>query len=321
MPAWRLTTAEVSQLLRGAGLEPRLGSPFLAIEATEEVAEVALPGSPELLGALNRLARPDVVLSVLAHPPDEPTPSWLYGLEADERLALYQAAGAERHLLSWPVGGALLIEHLEAPLDLPEPAHTEDFSVCVDRCGFQALAAIVDLAQENTLLALLDRQGPPYPGFDPSSAVECYQRGLGTGDLRWMVPRARVVSPAPLSCAAGDVERGLETLIGNGSLTRRGKQCAPSPAFARACSLLGGCSGFSVLSTRRWGGQAAEEGAWTLSHVAAARGIQSLWLLEFSDVAAADFVVRVGDTTASALDARFQAGVLGGPASATNGAC
>jgi hypothetical protein len=308
---WTLRAAEICDLLRDAEIEPWLGSPFMHLTSPTKGSAPSsdTQDTPEVRKALTHIARPDIVLGLLHYPPETPDVTWFYGVAGDQHFAAYRQEDDNHHIV-WPVGSQTLVQLLETALAIDQPAVTDGFSLSLDRSAFETLTVIVDIIQEGTLLAALNRQPPPQPKFDADDLFKCYKRNLRGIDLRWMVQRAKLLSPVPLTSNLEKLNQGIEYFGEYGLLTREGDLYSPTKRFNTACTLLSACIGFCALSTRRHAPQPEDDSVWDLQHVAALRGIGSLWLFEFTNVTSTNFSLKLGDITSSLLHERLQAGFI-----------
>lgn len=309
---WNLTAAEIAEILRRTGVEPRHGSPFLRLQGSGPASPdaSAIEDTPDIREAIRRIGRPDIILGLLHVPPGEPDVTWLFGATGDPRFAVHRRDGGMWHRIVWPVHGAALTEIMETAVSIHDAAVTDAFALTLDRKGFATLSAIVDFFQEEALRSAMQRRMPAVPRFDLEDLVCCWQRNLRGTDLRWMAQRAQLISPVRLSLDPEELNIGLGSLAHQGMLTQQGTLFAPSPRFHTACTLLAGCSGFFALSTRRRAVRSEREDDWDFQHMAAMRGIGSLWLLEFTGISKSGFTVKLGDVTADLLHERVLAGLL-----------
>ena len=311
MDRWTLTTSDIAQLIRNAKIEPWLGSPFRRLEVSpQSSAASTTQTTPEMLEAVSRIACPEVVLGLVNCPPEEPEFSWFYGLSGGQNFALYQERDVDGYDITWPIHGQDLFETVDSSLALDQPAVNQGISFFLDRNGFETLVALVDIIQEDALVAFLNRMPSPPSRFDAVSLMECCYRTLQQTDLRWMVYRVKFISPIDFVPSLENISEGLESLREKGLLLQNGYQYSLTKRFGLICSQLSACNGFCGLSTRRRIPLPIGESVWDQQHMAALRGIHSLWLLEFTDITSTDFTVRVSDVTPGLLRDRLCAGLL-----------
>jgi hypothetical protein len=311
MNRWTLTTSDIAQLIRNAKIEPWLGSPLRRLEISPPSAAASLTQTtPEMLEAVSRIARPEVVLGLVNYPPEEPEFSWFYGPSGGQNFALYQERDVDGYDIIWPINGQDLFETVDSSLALGQPAVNQGISFFLDRNGFETMVAIIDIIQEDALVAFLNRMPPQVSRFNAVSLIECCYRTLQQTDLRWMVYRIKFISPTDFVPSLENIGEGLETLREKGLLMQNGYQYSPTKRFGLICSQLSACHGFCGLSTRRRTTRPIGESAWDHQHMAALRGINSLWLLEFTDIISTDFSVRVSDVTPGLLRDRLYTGLL-----------
>jgi hypothetical protein len=309
---WNLTAPEITEMLRRAGVEPWRGSPIARLYdvAKSPPEKIAIKDTPEIREATARIGRPDIVVGLLHVPPGDPDVTWFYGASGDQRFAVYRRNGNLWHHIVWPVLDTTLTEVMEAAVSITEPAVTDSFALSLDRRGFETLATIIDFFQEETLRAAMSRKPASVLQFDSDDLFGCYQRNLRGIDLRWMVQRSKLISPLGLAPDLEGFQIGISSLVKQGMLVQEGSLYRSTPRFTTACSLLAGCSGFFALSTRRRIQRNDGHVAWDSQHMASMRGIGSLWLLEFADISRNDFIVKLGDVTASLLHERVAAGLI-----------
>ncbi len=311
MTKWTFTSAEILKLLRDAHLEPWLGSPLRRLgHPTQDSATSLTKTNPEMLEALSRIARPEVVLGLINYPPEEPEFSWFYGASGGQRFALYQEEDVDGYHVTWPINGQDLFEAVQSSLVLDQRAVNQEISFLLDRNGFETMAAIIDIIQEDALVALLNRMPTPVSRFDAVSLMECCYRTLHQTDLRWMVYRVKFISPTDFVPSLQNISAGLESLREKNLLVQNGHQYSPTKRLGLICSLMSACNGFCGLSTRRRVAQPVGESVWDQQHIVALRGMDSLWLLEFTDITSEDFAVKVSDVTSSQMRDRLHAGLL-----------
>jgi len=297
MKTWNLKETDLFHLLKESNLEPGDGSPLGDLKPSARSAKLApVEDRSGLLEALARLTRPEVILGLVTFSsPEEPGFSWFYGSAKDGNYAFHEPAEDGRHEISWPVDGFLLLRSLQAPLAMEKSTKKEDISLVLDRSGFETLAAIADWLQEKNLVALLNRRMPQAETFEEIELLECCDRSRNSQDLRWMVPRALLVSPISLRFSDDNLRQGLESLLAGDLLTRRNGLFALTPTLGLVCSRFAAASGVSALSTQRLQRRRQRENEeWDLTHFAAIRiADRSLWLVEFSDISADEFSVKI----------------------------
>jgi len=309
---WTFTEEEIGRLLHKGKIEPWAGSPLILLEpsSTGEPASVKTEEIEEVNNALLRVARPDIILGILHYPPEAPEVTWFYGAAGDKCFAAQRKGQNNDHHIVWPVCEQSLVKVLEAAVAINEPATIDGFSLSLNRAGFETLVTIVDFIQEETLFAAMNRQQPRLVDFNFVDLFECYKRSLLGIDLRWMVQRAKLFSPSRVMPEPEYLKIGINALTEQQMLISRDNRYSPTQRFFTACSLMGASSGFCALSTRRRQSQPDGKVIWDHQHIAALRGIGSLWLFEFTHITTSDFTVKLGDVTPSLLHERLQAGML-----------
>lgn len=311
MSKWAFTSAEIGHLLRNANIEPWLGSPLRRLNfPTQSSAASTTQTTPEMLEAVSRIARPEIVLGLVNSPPEEPEFSWFYGPSGGQTFALYQERDVDGYHITWPINGQDLFETIESSLALDQTSVNQGISFFLDRNGFETLVAIIDIIQEDALVAFLNRMPSPPSRFDAVNLMECCYRTLQQTDLRWMVYRVKFISPIDFVPSLENISEGLESLREKGLLVQNGYQYSLTKRFGLICSQLSACNGFCGLSTRRRIPLPTGESVWDQQHMAALRGINSLWLLEFTDITSTDFTARVSDVTSNLLRDRLCTGLL-----------
>src|SRR5512139_264097 len=129
MSKWAFTLAEMGQLLRTANIEPWLGSPLRRLSyPTQSSAASLMKTTPDMLEALSRIARPEVVLGLVNCPPEEPEFSWFYGLSGGQHFTLYQERDVDGYHVTWPINGQDLFETMESSLTLDQPTVNQGIS-------------------------------------------------------------------------------------------------------------------------------------------------------------------------------------------------
>lgn len=305
---WSLTTEKVGDLLYHAAIEPREGSPFidmklstLHLKSTDAAHE-----TPEMIEALRSVAQPEVVLSLVHYPPAEPEFYWFYAGGGDQAYVSYRRQDDEHHLAS-PIRDVSLLQILDWVLDIEEQVVTNGFRLSLDLGSFGAFVAIIDVMQEEALRSLIDRKPVPKVIFDLDGLYTCYQRSLQGKDLRWMAQLGQFIAPTRLKPGLESLNQGLEFFVEQGMLKREGDLYRPEPRFGLICSLLGDCAGLCAISRRFQMEEQSGKVIWKYEHVAALRGIDSLWLFEFTDVTSEEFKLEIMDTTSVSLHQRLAA--------------
>jgi len=313
MNTWTLGKADLVHLLREAGLRPGSGSPLAGLElGSHSTILAAVEGKPDVVRALSLLARPEVIAGTMTYlPPEGPEYSWFYGADGSPGFAFHAANEEGGHEIVWPVDKPLLLRSLGAPLFLEGPSEREEVAIAFDKAGFEALAVLTDLAQEMGLLSLLGRKGPPGMTFEEGDFLDCAERSDAAEDLRWMVPRARLVSPIDLDYGEDELARGLRSLEAGRLILREDGRYRFAPALGFVCAQLGATSGMCALSTRHGKQETSREGPadWTIAHLAALRAEAGLWLLEFQGISAAGFNIRLMSTGPDEVYSRLKAGL------------
>lgn len=304
--------SEMAAILEAARLEPVRGSPFKGLEAEvdESAREAARQVSQGACAAASRIAAPDRVIGMVTAVPPEPADFlWLYGNRSDLDFAYHQEDEAGLHRLAWPVDALALIDLAAAPLDLYEPDEHYAVSLSLGREELCALAAITDCVQADALQGMLGHDLPlaEPPTFSLEDMVVLAARSTRSGDLRWMVPRARLMSPIQMDFEEATLRPALGSLEDGGLLLEAGGLFEVTPLLHQVCLLAGTCIGLTAISIRN---RAPETGAWSLEHFAIARGSGSLLLFEFADVTATDFLVSIDDITATLAFEWLQRGLL-----------
>jgi len=293
---------EMAGILEASELEPSSGSPLRSLSAAEvdeSAREVASQTGHAVKSAVQRIAVPERVVGlVTASPPEPPDFFWLYSGASDLDFAFHQEDETGMHRLAWPVDGLAMLDFSAAHLDLFGPVDHFGVSLALGREEFSVLVAIADFVQADALQGVL-RHDPPLgeaPTFQPDDLVGLASRADESGDLRWMVTRARLMSPIELDFGEETLAPALKSLADNGLLLEVEGLFEVTPLLHKICLLAGTCTGFSAVSTRSLD---AETGAWSLDHFALARGPETLLLYEFEDVTANDFLVSIDDVTSA----------------------
>ena len=319
MYRWTLSGAELVHLMREKGVRPGPGSPLGDIAALPHSGILApVERQSDLSRALGVLAEPKVILGAMTYaPPEEPDYAWYYGAGQGTGWAFHRGSEDGGSEIVWPVDAPQLIRSLGVPLALEGGSSGDEISMVFDKDGFEALAVAADLAQEMSLIALLNRKGFSGMAFGESEFTECAQRSGGSDDLRWTAPRFRLVSPIDLSYDEGGLRRGLRSLEAGGLVRRVNGQFELSPPMGFACAQLGAMSGMTALSVRRsergpsagGKGGAGGPGGWTVGHIAALRAGTGLWLLEFSRISVDGFEVRMTSARSDEVYGQLKTGL------------
>ncbi len=290
MNTWTLSGSDLVGFLDETAASPAMGSPLLGLEAPPRQGRPpSVDNRPALADALARIVRPDVVLGmVLYAPAREPEYSWFYAHEGDAGFAFHRDDGDDRHEIAWPMDRYVLLESSQAVLSselLPKGGGT---ALVLDRNEFEAMAAIVDVMQENALVGLLYRDPSREMRFSENDIVATCNLSRQSPDPRWMVPRATLFAPIDLSFSEESVRGGLESLVRSGLAAREGGFYSPG-------SELGLASG------------------WDHTHFAGMRGADgSLWLFEFTNIESDAFEVELTSVSESVMHGYFKAAVSSG---------
>jgi len=303
MQHWILRSREIAYVLTKEKIVPQLGSPFLRMEPSDEnVKPPSAQDWPNLIDSLAAIANPGSVLGLINFPPVDPQFSWFYGNSQNESLALHrQKFDGTEHVIVWPLHPHDVYEDFLSTLDPAMPAPTEGIDLHLDRDTLITLAAIVDIMQEDSLIAFLNRSDPPVSSFNASDLLACFYRSLQGADFRWMAQRVRLISPINLAPAVEDIEAGLAALEKKKLIQHEGDRYGISTELAVVCSRLSECSGFSALSIRKKLSEQPNKGTWHAQHFAAARGLDSLWLFAFSDISQDHFSLELKDSSPAIL--------------------
>jgi uncharacterized OB-fold protein len=309
---WTFTEEQIGGLVHTRKIEPWAGSPLILVKPSSTARPPSLETEDikKVNDAILRISRPDIILGMLHYPPETPDVTWFYGAAGDKNFAVYRKGSGDDHHIVWPVTDKSLMKVLEAALAISEPAAIDGFSLSLNRAGFETLVAIVDLIQEETLFAVMNRQQQRIAEFNLADLFECYKRSLLGLDFRWMAQRAKLFSPSRIMPEPEYLRIGLNSLVEQQMLVSRIGRYGLTQRFYTACSLMGACSGFCGLSTRRLKSQPDAKPVWDHQHVAALRGTGSLWLFDFSQITTSDFIVRLGDVTPGLLQERLHASML-----------
>ncbi len=315
MNTWTLSGSDLVGFLDETAASPAMGSPLLGLEAPPRQGRPpSVDNRPALADALARIVRPDVVLGmVLYAPAREPEYSWFYAHEGDAGFAFHRDDGDDRHEIAWPMDRYVLLESSQAVLSselLPKGGGT---ALVLDRNEFEAMAAIVDVMQENALVGLLYRDPSREMRFSENDIVATCNLSRQSPDPRWMVPRATLFAPIGLSFSEESVRGGLESLVRSGLAAREGGFYSPGSELGLACSLLGVCNGLCAMSVRRKRRARDDGSGWDHTHFAGMRGADgSLWLFEFTNIESDAFEVELTSVSESVMHGYFKAAVSSG---------
>ncbi len=304
--------SEMAGILEAAQLEPGLGSPLkgLSMEVDESAREAAGQAAPGVRAAATRIASPDRVIGVVTAAPPEPADFlWLYGARSDLDFAFHQVDETGLHRLAWPVDALAILDVAAAPLDLYGPIEHYGVSLALGLEEFSALVAIADFVRADALQGMLVHDPPlsDPPTFRVEDLVALAEGATQSGDLRWMVPRASLMSPIELDFGEAVLGPAVGSLSENGLLVEAEGLFEVSPLLHKVCLLAGTCTGFSAISTRN---REPETDAWSLGHFAISRGPGCVLLFEFEDVSATDFLVSIDDITPALAFEWLQGGLM-----------
>jgi hypothetical protein len=174
-----------------------------------------------------------------------------------------------------------VLEDLEVALLLDAPAVEGGTTITMDLPTLTALATIVDLRQEDLLLAVLHRGVPPRPEFDAKDLLACFERSPTGPDLNWTVRRLRMVSPVPVQATEDGMTRALLNLQEQGFVNRVNGRYVLAESIEPLVLSLGHCRGMGALSSHRLNTESPEEGSWTHRHVVFFRSLTGFTVLDF----------------------------------------
>ncbi|MCP4660855.1 MAG: zinc ribbon domain-containing protein [bacterium] len=309
---WTLGDDELAATTGRAQLTPWQGSPWQELVPSSR-SSAPPPDDPQLLAALDRIARPDTVLGVLRQPPATAAVGWLYGRGGDDHFALHLRDAKQQHEILYPIGGQQVITTLLSRLDLEAGGSIYDFALSLDADGLAALAAVIDLQREQALRTAIERTAVDEVTFDPETLTGVVERSRRGEDFRWMIPRAQLFAPEELELSARHLAAGLEQLVDRKMLDNHHGRLRLTESFAWMCTLIGTPAGWSVLSVRRR--RILDDGAhtWRRQQVAVIRGVDSLWLFDFNPIEKGGFRVHLGDVSPAMLIERLR-GMVASPA-------
>lgn len=293
---WTGTAGEMRAIADGLGLAPWSGSPLLDAVPPEPVRASTPPATPGLVDAWQVLAQPEVRLDVAHVPPLSGATSRFYGRCGRQSLVGHWLDAGTHHV-AWPIEPVGLTRLVASLVETGRPAHEIGVSLDVDRPGYEVLAALVDLLQEASLVALLEGRDVDEPQVDGRGLADVFARPRSVHDLRWMVARARSMAPGPLAPDEARLSTALARLARDRWLAERASRYVVTPTLRLVCSLLADTRGWCAVSRRVR--QLTDDGGieWSRQHAAVLRGLDSLWMLGFADIATDGFTVRLRDTT------------------------
>jgi len=308
MEHWILESKEIAFILAKEKIKPQPGSPFLRMERTDEdLKSPSVQNWPSLIESLTVIAKPESVLGLISYPPEDPQFSWFYSNSSHKNLAQHkQKFDGTEHMIVWPLHPNHVRDDFLLPLNLAMPITSAGTVLNLDRDTLVSMAAIVDIMQENSLIAFLNRSDPPECSFLASDLLACFYRSLQGADLRWMAPRAKLMSPVNLAPVIEDIEKGLAALERKKLIHKEGDRYRLSTELAVVCARLSECSGFSSLSLRKKLSGSSTKKRWHYQHIAAAMGLESLWLYEFSDITQDNFILELRDCSPTILQKNLQ---------------
>lgn len=299
----RVDEEALAAFLQAQKEQPTPRSPLapLAEKTPPGTASVVSAGLSELLPPVNA---PDLVLGLIHTPPPRPEVAWFYGRTGVDQLVAHRREDDANHVFVGPFGSETLAGVLAAAIDLAAPAVGPGVCIELQRSGFEAFSAVVDLLQEVALEAALNRVLPEPLAFDLADVVRCYARNLDTYDLRWLVQRAETLAPAPLQPFEESLARGLAELQEQQLLRLVDGWYRATEKMEQLATRIGPASGFCGVATLR-----REGDNWRREHLAAQRGIGSLWLMEFDEITLETFRVNIADVSGEILLERLRAAV------------
>jgi hypothetical protein len=293
---WTGTSAGMHALADRLGLASWLGSPLLDPVAPEQASAGTSPSPPGLAEAWQALAQPEVRLDVAHVPPASAARVRFYGRRGRESLVGHWIDEGTHHV-AWPIETAWLTTLVASFVEAARPAHEVGVSIEVDRAGLEVLVALIDLLQEASLVALLEGHEAGGLQVDARDVLAAFARHRSEHDLRWMIARARWLAPRPLAPEETRIAAALARLADGGWLVEQPPGYVVAPALRLVCALLADTRGWCAVS-RRVRRETAEGGIeWSRHHGAVMRGLDSLWMLEFADVATDGFTARLRDAT------------------------
>lgn len=298
---WALEEGTLSAMLRDRGVPVGERSPFAVLPDPPAGAAPAETPSAELLEALGWVARPRLEVGLLLSPPHGLDVLWFYLGDQDRGAALvgHLRDAGRRHCLAWTSDGELLAQ-LRSCLDLEAPVGARGSSFSFSSAGYTAFLAVLDANREWTLQSLLDRLPQPRRAFTPEGLAATLGASLRSEDPRWLSVVAWLVSPLDLSPTPEECRAGLEELARAGLVQEGSEGWALTPEMQRIAAVLASPVAYASVHARLRVG----DGGWRRRHLAALRGLGSLWLVEFPALDASGGEVLLAEVAGADLEAR-----------------
>jgi len=202
-----------------------------------------------------------------------------------ESLVFCRPDGEDGWDIAFPYGPAYLRGMIDETLSLtpgpPPPEHSVDFNYK----EYILLAALVDVLRRRSLEGLL-RHEPVNAGeigFDEILAA--VEDGLRHGDTRWMVALGNTVSPFEFSLQASDLEGLMRALQLRGFVVAGSKagRIVPTDALTELAASLRMMPAFAAFELTFI--KAAD--VFEINYFAAVRGLDTVWLFDFFELATA----------------------------------
>lgn len=171
-----------------------------------------------------------------------------------------------------------LVERVAGAMTLDATFLSPSFTVCWTWERYLVLLGMLDVFRAAALASILERRDPPEVAMSGEDILSAFKQGLARKHYYWAVSLGTLISPGDMNISKARIDAILEELAGEGFVARttHGTFRLRRGLQELAISLLL-IPSFLAASLRVLQGSAHVPRL----HVAAIRGANSLWLLEF----------------------------------------
>ncbi|HYL58510.1 MAG TPA: hypothetical protein VEU51_06535, partial [Candidatus Acidoferrales bacterium] len=279
-----LTTDEIREALKAAGLRAESDSPLAGLSAAGDADEQTLARLIEK-GVVDGSGNPTTgwrnALETLAAPAQ-----WVHltvGDADDVQTVRYYVGRAgivahvikdDVHEIAFPAVVDESVEQAGEWLGWKHFLHAEPFSVDLSGEELAALGAATDAMREDQMRAALERRRPDQSHrFSTSSLGAAIDLGLAAKGGRWLTEILNTHAPAPFAVSRDRLRAGLASVAERGWVTLKDDDVSLNPPLVGICLELGSSTPFVVVGI----GSSAQPA----TYVMAVRGVTGFWTFRF----------------------------------------
>ena len=211
----------------------------------------------------------------------------------EDELVMYLRQESGNHLLSFFHSPRSLAEAADRQVGFAPVSHVPQFALEASFKEYVVLLALMDARRTRYLEAMLQRRPAGPDEFIAEAVRPMLDRSETHHDIRWLVPLLQITAPIPAQVADEEIAPLLERLASRGYL-QPGDTIPGAYRFHPQLEDLVGSFltlvSFFYLGLARL--QPSEE-AWETTNFAAFRSLDTLWVVDYLDLQAADPRVQV----------------------------